>query len=106
MNLKELRIKNKKTQQEVAKDLNLSTITYNRYETNKREPDINTLIKLADYFNVSVDYLIGHNTQNLVDTSNFNEYKKGVLFTLQKLNEKNDLVLLGYITHMLAEQEK
>ena len=40
-------------------DLNTSQNTISRYETGEREPGINELIKLADYFGVSVDYLIG-----------------------------------------------
>lgn len=105
-NLIKLRKENNLTQQEVAKFLNIANNTYCWYEKDKTEPNIETLKKLADYYKVSVDYLIDHKTQNIIDISNFNEYKKGVLFALQKLNEKNDLILLGYITHMLAEQEK
>ena len=37
--------------------------TISRYETGEREPGIDELIKIADYFNVSVDYLIGR-TEN------------------------------------------
>lgn len=33
------------------------------YESGKRQPDYNTLMKIADYFDVSVDYLLGRNTQ-------------------------------------------
>lgn len=104
--LKELRIKNKLTQVECSKILNLENITYNRYELGKRQPDIDTLKRIADYYGVSLDYLCEHDTKNLLDISSYNEYKKGVIYTLGQLNEKNDLILLGYITHMLAEQMK
>ncbi len=40
-------------------DLNMSQNTVSRYETGEREPGIAELIKLADYFNVSLDYLTG-----------------------------------------------
>jgi len=40
-------------------DLNMAQNTISRYETGEREPGINELIQLADYFNISVDYLIG-----------------------------------------------
>jgi len=38
--------------------------TFNGYVNNIREPNIETLIKIADFFNVTVDFLIGHNTLN------------------------------------------
>ncbi len=40
-------------------DLNMSQNTISRYETGEREADYKTLILFADYFNVSVDYLLG-----------------------------------------------
>ena len=43
----------------LATELSTTQNTISRYETGEREPGIEELIKLADYFNVSVDYLIG-----------------------------------------------
>ncbi len=59
MRLKELRIAKGLTQSEVAKVIGYSSLSYARYEKGEREPDISTLCKLADYFEVSVDYLLG-----------------------------------------------
>lgn len=59
MRLKELRIQLNLPQKEICKAVNIPQNTYSQYENNKREPDYNTLLKLANYFNVSVDYLIG-----------------------------------------------
>lgn len=56
--LKELRKDKKLTQFEISKLLNISQITYSQYERNKREPSIETLIKLSDIFKVSLDYLM------------------------------------------------
>jgi transcriptional regulator with XRE-family HTH domain len=36
--------------------------TVGNWETNSREPDIQTLTRLADYFRITVDYLLGHDT--------------------------------------------
>jgi len=44
---------------DIAKSIGISTMAYYRYEQGQREPDAKTLILLADYFNVSVDYLLG-----------------------------------------------
>lgn len=58
MRLKELRKKRKVSQLKLAMDLQLNQNTISRYETGAREADYNTLIKLADYFDVSIDYLL------------------------------------------------
>lgn len=60
MRLKELRIQRGVTQQTVADAVGCSTNNYSRYERKEREPDTDMLIRLADYFCVSVDYLICH----------------------------------------------
>jgi len=57
--LKECRKHIGKTQREVADDLGTSEVGYQNYEISKREPKIETLNKLADYFDVSLDYLTG-----------------------------------------------
>lgn len=63
MRLKELRKKKGISQLRLATDLNTTQNTISRYETGEREPGVDELIKIADYFNVSVDYLIGR-TEN------------------------------------------
>ena len=56
--LKELRKSKGISQLKMAIDLNTNQNTISRYETGEREPGINELIKIADYFNVSIDYLL------------------------------------------------
>lgn len=46
-------------QEELAKDLSVAPSTIGMYETNKRQPNNDLIIKLAKYFNVSTDYLLG-----------------------------------------------
>ena len=58
MRLKELRKKKNISQLKLALDLNTNQNTISRYETGEREPGIMELIKIADYFNVSIDYLL------------------------------------------------
>ena len=58
MRLKELRVQKGISQLKLALALNTNQNTISRYETGEREPGINELIKIADYFNVSVDYLL------------------------------------------------
>ena len=63
MRLKELRKSRKISQIKLAMDLNLNQNSISRYETGEREADYVTLIALADYFDVSIDYLLGR-TEN------------------------------------------
>ena len=48
-----------KTQKEIAEYLGISERGYQNYELGTREPNLEILIKLADYFDVSTDYLLG-----------------------------------------------
>lgn len=58
MRLKELRKQRNITQLKLAMDLGLNQNTISRYETGDHEADYKTLILIADYFNVSIDYLL------------------------------------------------
>lgn len=62
--LKELRKESKKTQTQIAKELNLTQRTYSYYETGTREPSIDTLISIADYYKISLDILTGRYTKS------------------------------------------
>ena len=61
-NLKKLREERKLTQKQLAEVILVSQQSINKYENHGVEPDIATVIRLADYFSVSVDYLIGRTT--------------------------------------------
>lgn len=58
MRIKELRKQRNITQLKLAMDLHTTQNTISRYESGEREPGISELVKLADYFGVSVDYLL------------------------------------------------
>lgn len=58
-NLKQLRLEQKLTQQQLAMLLNLSLKTLSHWETGYTEPSLDQLIALADYFHVSTDELLG-----------------------------------------------
>ena len=58
MRLKEIRKAKGISQLKLALDLNTNQNTISRYETGEREPGIKELIKIADYFNVSIDFLL------------------------------------------------
>ena len=58
-NIRNLREDNDKTQQEIADYLNIKQTTYSKYELGKINIPIEVFVKLADYYGVSVDYLVG-----------------------------------------------
>ena len=57
--LKNLRKQRKISQLKLALDLNMNQNTISRYENMERQADYKTLVLLADYFSVSLDYLLG-----------------------------------------------
>ena len=57
--LKKLRQERQLTQQQIADLLKMNRVSYTQYELDKRDPDTSTLKLLADFFNVSTDYLLG-----------------------------------------------
>ena len=59
-NLRLLRESHGISQQKLADAIGLTQQSINKYENHKIEPDIETLIRIADFFHTSVDYLVGH----------------------------------------------
>ena len=57
--LRDLREDNNLSQREIADFLGISQNTYSRYETSERSIPLDMISKLADYYNTSVDYLLG-----------------------------------------------
>lgn len=68
MRLKELRIASGTTQKDVADSIGCTATVYSRYERGEREPDIEMLRRLANYFQVSIDYLV-ENDSNIMGVS-------------------------------------
>ncbi len=58
-NIRNLREDNDKVQRELAAYLNVKQTTYSKYELGKINVPIDVCIKLADYYDVSIDYLVG-----------------------------------------------
>ncbi len=84
-NLKKLR--NGKTQKEVAKDLNISYPTYNKYETTNTMPDIENLINIANYYKITLDALVGHNVPYLLDKSTLTPKQRKLVETICTIDD-------------------
>lgn len=78
-----LREYNEMKQQDLAEKLNISQATLARYENGEIRPPIETLVRIADYFGVSVDSLLGR--------GNKNKDPLKILMELQKQREENEL---------------
>lgn len=67
--LKQLRDEKGLKQADIAEVLGVSRTTYTQYETEKSEPDLATVTRLAEFFNTSVDYLLGNtNVRTPIET--------------------------------------
>lgn len=102
MRLKELRKENKKTQEELATLLNTTRVSYGRYELETSEPTIDTLCKLADYYGVSLDYLVGRNFNN--EYGYISEDEKTMLNAYRTLNKNNKIRIIAEAQGMAIAQ--
>lgn len=62
-NIRNIREDKDISQKEVSEYLNIKQNTYSRYETNERNIPLELLIKLADFYDTSIDYLLGRTNQ-------------------------------------------
>ena len=112
MRLKELRLANGLTQKELAKSIEVGITTISEYESGKIVPKHEGLLKLANYFNVSVDYLTGvsdepatrqsneHELDKLLNTLDYilmNEYDSPVMYEGVILNTYEKLMISQFL---------
>lgn len=72
---------------ELAQKVGLTQFTYSNYENEKTQPDIDILIKLCSIFNVTLDELVGHNVNNLVNLNNLSLSKKELITKILTCND-------------------
>lgn len=89
-NLRTIRVQRKKTQSDIAKLTGFNQTYVSKWENGEREPDIATLIKLANYFNVSLDELVGNQTASKESTieADLSPAKKEVIEKLLACNDR------------------
>lgn len=85
-NLKMLRNQKGISQQKLADTIGVTQQTINRYENNDTEPDIDTLIKFAEYFETSVDFLIGYTEP--VSSSELNKDESNLINSYRQLSKR------------------
>ena len=91
--IKQLRLDAKMTQPELAKRLDVTRSAVAAYENNSRQPSFQILIRLAHVFNVSTDYLLLGNDNNLLDVEGLSGEQRAIIVSLIKnFRETNDII--------------
>lgn len=103
-NLKRLRETSDISQTRFSQEIGFSQAAISAWENNTREPGIAALIKIAQYFNVSVDFLIGSSSQD--DEMKIAPDERKLLEIFRKLTLKNKMHVSAYATVRLEEQER
>lgn len=88
--IKELRLKHNLTLRRLGKELDMYDSRISQYETCKRQPNIETWQKLADYFNVSVPYLQGYAEINIPNDLKFDS-KQDAIDCIEKIMKALDI---------------
>ena len=97
MKIRDFRLKLGLSQREVSEKLNIPQTTLFSYETDTNEPNIQTLIKLANFYNVSLDELVGREA----DTINLKYLDENEAYLIRKILKMNELELAktrAYVT--------
>lgn len=97
--LRELRQEKDVPQHEIAKRIGISQPTYAGYETGRREPGIDVLIKIAQYHHVTVDYLVGYS-----DNRNAQPHRQPIPDNMIEVSPFEREVLLKYRVMPPSEQ--
>ena len=105
MKLKELRKNFKKTQKQVADALNIKVQAYQTYELGIKRPSFETLIKLADYFGTTVDYILEHNSPYVVDISLLNQSQIDLMNKIKNCSEQTCLQLDAYLDGLKSNKK-
>lgn len=112
--LKELRGSGR-TQDDVATAVGVSRAAYSHFENNRNEPDNETLTKLANYYGVTIDYLLGNNNtpkwatkQDVIDLKDVLDDKDGTSFNFggEKLTDEQNAKLNLAITQIFWDKLK
>lgn len=106
--LRRLRRENKLTQKEVADILGISQQQENRFELGENEPKIEYLVKLADYFGCTIDYLVGRESEDgiiVIDGERVSQDVGPADRIYNQLNDRNKFRFLTYGQGLLDGQK-
>lgn len=101
-NLKFIRKSLNFSQKEISNYLKVNPASYSNYETGRRQPDLDTLIKICDFLNIEIDKLL---TENLSNDINFLENIKNVIFNSLDFSKETEYINLDLRKNILLELE-
>ncbi len=103
LNLKAIREEKNMQQKEVAARLNRTPACISSWETGKTEPSIDDLARLADLFDVSLDYLMGRSDEyNVIkEIRDVSPLHNNLLKLFDRLSRENQMQVLGFIQALL-----
>ena len=105
--LKQLRKKYNLTQQQLADKLNIQKKTYFNYENDLRQPDIEMLKKLADFFDVTIDEIVGHKKKdNELASLTLSKLQKEAINEILRLNDFNLSMVISYCKGLYVNQKE
>lgn len=106
--LRELRVEKGLSQKELGNILNTAGNTITNWEKGKAEPNINTLLRLADIFNVSLDFLCGRKEEGTVieyyEPIPISKEERELLNYYKRLNKNNKFTLIGFSRGLVESQ--
>ncbi len=103
--IKILRLENNLTQKELAEKIQTSNKNIWAYENNIATPPAETLIKIADFFNVSLDYLLYRNFNINANNNSFSDDEKNIIEKYRNLSEELKHILLETVTAWINEKK-
>lgn len=103
MRLKELRIKNNLTQEQIAKILNMTQEKYSRLETGVSKINLDTIIQLANFYNVSLDFLCERQWNNQIGY--IQEDRRDTIKQITQLDD-NNFELVKVYTQAIYDTKK
>lgn len=108
INLKKLREECKLTQEELANHLGLKRYNISDWEQERTQPDIESIKKLANYFNVSIDYLLGKSDVRNINNPDIDESSFKVAFynEVEDLSDDMKEQVLDYVRYLRNKNKK
>ncbi len=104
--LKKLRDENNVSQFDLSNYLGISQQALSKWENEKTEPDNDSLVKIANYFNVSTDYLLGNSESKQIEKPYDNDLEKVLFSKAKDLSDEDKKAVLGIINALKKDIDK
>ncbi len=99
-NLKKLREKKKMTQTRLSVEIEVSQEIISHYEVGESKPNIDNLIKIADFFHCSTDYLLNRTDNPTMPKNLDNNHKTDILYKYNSLSDENKQHLICFLDYL------